>query len=87
MSKGIWDYISRGYSFTQEYLGMPEAIKWTTYYNDGEVVREIGSGTTLNFKNRDEIIASWNQHARDKIISAILDVNSVDVPGKTIFIK
>lgn len=64
----IWLYISRGYTFSTEYVGGDLAIRWFAYYKD----IEIGNGYTEQIYNYDEIINIWKTHWRDRVIGKII---------------
>ena len=71
----IWIYISRGYTFSTEYMGGDLPIMWTAYYRG----KKISMGFTTEVYNYDEIINVWRQHWRDKVLTNILE--EVDKKG------
>ncbi len=66
--KEIWHYISRGYTFTTEYMGGDLPIMWTASYKGNK----ISMGFTTEIYNYDEIINVWRSHWRDRVISKII---------------
>lgn len=73
--KEIWNYISKGYTFSTEYMGGDLPIMWIAFYKGNK----ISMGFTTEVYNYDDIISTWRQHRRDNILLSILE--EVDKKG------